>query len=684
MKINATTLQNLNANESYYLSSTTGEIKQAGWIQKLKCFFGIGDGRAKAAALAERVKEALLADGAIESEAELDGEIAGLNTNRSLSGSDLARIAMRFRTSHAEAVGRADARRSAEAIAERLADTWVRDHHIHPAPVSVGYVKRLAVYAASPVIANAAQYGDDESLTRAMRSKMDLLLTVLREVPAFSELNKLGYPSEKKLTMPDGSTFTASTPRLKLDDLHFRLILACMTDGDGDVRLHDCYTALLNFPEGDLKALASKIEDIPLMDATRPGAVVSFKNAFAEVYNNYIVADECLYRGTLPTRVQKELHRFLDKIRTIYGEGSFSQKTSLFDLVKRTSFTNAIQPFINAANAEHRLIRPTEVVSALESLREESRLNIAAKFLRNKADEFLAAEGGGEAHPTFGKDLFKRNTALRDDLLSCKSPEDVDAFMLKHEGAIRDHLQFEKSVLAERERLPDRAAVKIAEALGMDVDEVKNATNFDRLDSKVGDKVGEILDGTYPGSLEKGFDIVAAFNADVDKFVKTRVDLVNEVNDAKGVSDAVKAKWKALILKSDKPDDFHASKFTKLLNMRGDEMRAGLESVLEVGLTAGERAKRFSEYFGSLNAEFVYLFGEEEWIDVGAAGHDTAFRMLLHAVADKVPDFNERINAVRKELTEIPGVEFAKYMDLGVGSDIRDYLCHDIAPLPEE
>ena len=680
MKINATTLQNLNANESYYLSSTTGEIKQAGWLQKIKCFFGIGDARAKAAALAAKVKEALLADGGIESETELDGEIAGLNTTRSLSGVDLARIATRFRTSHAEAVGRADARRSAETIAEGLVDGWVRDHLIHPDPVSVKYVKRLAVYAASPAIANAAQYGDDESLTRTMRSKMDLLLTVLREVPAFSERCKLGYPGECKLTMPDGSSFTARTPRLKLDELHFRLVLACMTDGDGDVRLHDCYTALLNFPESDLQALASKIKSIPLLDATRAGAVVSFKNAFTEAYNNYIIDDASLYRGNLLNRVQKELHGFLDGLRAIYGEAAASHKASLFDLVTRPKFTNAIRPFIDTANAEHRPIRPTEVRRALDSLSEECCQSVAAKFLRKKADEFLAAEGGGKASPTFGMNLFKRNEALRNDLVACQSPKDVEAFMLKYEGTIRDHLKFEKSVEATYDGLSDRAAAQIAKELGMGVDEVKNATNFSRLENKAGDKQHDILDGTYPGSCEKGFDVAAAFNADVDKFVKTRVDLVRGVNDAKGMSDAVKAKWKALILKSEKPDNFHASKFVKIVAVRGNKMRERLESALEVGITPDERAKRLCECFGSLNAEFVNLFGDEEWIDMGAPGHRTAFLMLIHALADGVPDFADKVNAVRTELEGISDETFAQHETNGLGDTIRNYLCYDIVP----
>ena len=681
MEINATTLQNLDPNRSYYLSSTTGEIKRAGFVQWFKCFFGVGDGRAKAAALAAKVKEALLADGQVESDAILDSDIRGLDTTRSLSGVELRGIASRFRASHTEAVGRADARRAAETIADELVGTWTQNRLIHPDPVSVGYVKRLAVYAASPVIANAANYDSDNALKRAMSSKMDLLQTVLRETAPFSQRCKLGYPVEQELTKPDGTKFMSRLPLLKLDELHFRLILACMTDGDGDVRLNECYTALHNFPERDLAFLESEIKSIPLMDAARPGAVVAFKNAFMEKSNNYAVSHNCIYGGRIPKRVDGVLREYFGELRKIYGERAISQTASLADLVNnRMPFFNALQPFISTANAEHRLIRQSEVKQALDVVRDECRLGAAASFLRATADEFLAGEGGGKVHPTFGRDLVKRNTALRDDLIACSSPKDTEAFMLKYEGVIRDHITFEKSVTDERDRLPERAAVKIAEALGMTVNQVKDVTNFDRLDSKAGDIMADMLDGTYPGSREKGFDVPAAYNAVLDKFVKTRVDLIRAVDDANGVSDDVKAKWKELIFKSDKPDDFHASKLTKILELRGDALRKRLDDILEHGITADERAKRLCEFFGSLNAEFVNLFGEDEWIDMGAPGHDTAFRMILHAVTDKVPNFADKLNEVRNDLNGIRGGTFAKYENLGIGSDIRDYLCYDIVP----
>ena len=52
MPFDTNTLLHLNPNKSYYLSNTTGEIKEAGVVQWFRCLLGVGGGRTKAAALA--------------------------------------------------------------------------------------------------------------------------------------------------------------------------------------------------------------------------------------------------------------------------------------------------------------------------------------------------------------------------------------------------------------------------------------------------------------------------------------------------------------------------------------------------------------------------------------------------------------------------------------------------------
>ena len=116
MPIDTSTLLRLDPNKSYYLSNTTGEIKEAGVVQWLRCKLGIGGGRAKAAALAERVKSALLAEAAVTGDSQLEADIGALNTKISLSGRKLRDIALKF-TTKKEAV------RSLEKNAAKQVDT---------------------------------------------------------------------------------------------------------------------------------------------------------------------------------------------------------------------------------------------------------------------------------------------------------------------------------------------------------------------------------------------------------------------------------------------------------------------------------------------------------------------------------------------------------------------------------
>ena len=120
MKINSESILSLDANKNYYIANSTGEIKEAGLWQRFKCFFGVGDGRAKVQKLAEQVKAALLADGGVNSEDKLDTEMGRLDLTSSLSGASLKAIATRFRADHADNVAKADAGRLVEAKVNEL------------------------------------------------------------------------------------------------------------------------------------------------------------------------------------------------------------------------------------------------------------------------------------------------------------------------------------------------------------------------------------------------------------------------------------------------------------------------------------------------------------------------------------------------------------------------------------
>lgn len=60
MAISLDRICSLDANKTYYLANSTGEIKEATLWQKFKCKTGLGDGRAKVVRLAEAIKASLL------------------------------------------------------------------------------------------------------------------------------------------------------------------------------------------------------------------------------------------------------------------------------------------------------------------------------------------------------------------------------------------------------------------------------------------------------------------------------------------------------------------------------------------------------------------------------------------------------------------------------------------------
>ena len=110
MNISLHTLRSLDANKSYYVANSTGEITEATAWQKFKCFLGIGDGRAKAAKVVDAVKNALLDASGKITDKTLDDSINSFESGRSrffsVSGRDIAQLAANFTVANEEDIAR--------------------------------------------------------------------------------------------------------------------------------------------------------------------------------------------------------------------------------------------------------------------------------------------------------------------------------------------------------------------------------------------------------------------------------------------------------------------------------------------------------------------------------------------------------------------------------------------------
>ena len=121
------TIRSLDANKTYYLANSTGQIKEAGAWQKFKCYFGIGDARQKVQKLIDQVKVALLAASHESDNATLSADIKSFDDERAIddsaSGRSLADIANRFAVANADKIASAEAK----AIAAKRIHAAVKD-----------------------------------------------------------------------------------------------------------------------------------------------------------------------------------------------------------------------------------------------------------------------------------------------------------------------------------------------------------------------------------------------------------------------------------------------------------------------------------------------------------------------------------------------------------------------------
>lgn len=118
-QVNLDSINALNADKRYFLSSTTGEIKEASWWMRFKCAIGVKSALAKVNNLVDAVKTTLLERAGKSADAALDAEIKDIDVSGNIKGSVLKDLAGRFRAANTTAM----LRKEAETLARREAAT---------------------------------------------------------------------------------------------------------------------------------------------------------------------------------------------------------------------------------------------------------------------------------------------------------------------------------------------------------------------------------------------------------------------------------------------------------------------------------------------------------------------------------------------------------------------------------
>ena len=108
-RVNLDALKNLRADKQYFLSSTTGEIKEASIWMRIKCAIGVSSARQKVSNLVDAVRTSLLDAAKLNSSATLETDIRAVSLKYMVEGSVIKDIANRFSEQNADAMAKVHA-----------------------------------------------------------------------------------------------------------------------------------------------------------------------------------------------------------------------------------------------------------------------------------------------------------------------------------------------------------------------------------------------------------------------------------------------------------------------------------------------------------------------------------------------------------------------------------------------
>ncbi|MBR3085167.1 MAG: hypothetical protein IKH04_02065 [Kiritimatiellae bacterium] len=126
--VNIDTLRNLDANKTYFLSSTTGRVKEASIWMRFKCAIGVQSARQKVSNLADAVRATLLDAVGQRSDTGLEADIRTMDIGHMLKGSAIKNIVNRFSVANAGTMAKADATAIAKAISGPFAAKLAARH----------------------------------------------------------------------------------------------------------------------------------------------------------------------------------------------------------------------------------------------------------------------------------------------------------------------------------------------------------------------------------------------------------------------------------------------------------------------------------------------------------------------------------------------------------------------------
>ena len=261
-------------------------------------------------------------------------------------------------------------------------------------------------------------------------------------------------------------------------------------------------------------------------------------------YNDGLVGNILNGRfNQLPQDLQDGLAQLVNNLRTVFGPNAVPPNAVISHVLHSETVRSDFDALRKAANAQGRDLTSAEILG-LYTVKASNRLAVttAGAFILAKAK---AREPGIRFTAlSIGSQFEARHPGLLAEILLCKNPNDIAAVLQNHEADINAFVDVTVRSNAASKLVEAKAQAKLAAALGLDARLVASHVTTDKLRLKAKELTSAIMLGTAPGSQDPGYNVEAAYDALVDKFVQKRAEVYAAI-DSLDLPEDVKNRWKA-------------------------------------------------------------------------------------------------------------------------------------------
>ena len=455
--------------------------------------------------------------------------------------------------------------------------------------------------------------------------------TAFRMFVDFAEkTSKDGYDSANAKATLAGRMLTVSP--LSLHETSY--ILRKTAEKDSNNATRDLFRqAIIDMFGGEAK-IPESVKDAMLLDDFGHGypltarRIMAVKKEVDSVLKNHAAFNKRIAShisegkiGNLPQDMQDGLAEVVDHLRGIFGSEAVPPGSKITRILHPSIISADIADLRDAANVQGRDLTKDQIVAVFAgkafdmlACKAAGKCVLAQAKARNPDVDFT--EHG------IGRQFCNAYPLAYDEIRNCKSPAEIEAALLRRGAEIYSFVDLTARCFAVSKTVVPAAKELLARELGLDSRIVATTIPLNVLKGKAEDLNAMIAQGTAPGCREKGYDMKAAYDALVNKFVRSRVDAYRAIEALEDLPEAVKNSWKSIYLAFRSVPAITPAQLlevarqldtVRLLGALSPNLPAGVAATLMDSI-ANELAEKIKTVTG--NANFFDDFGRDELLSL--------------------------------------------------------------------